>query len=144
MPNEIRNYQAKLRARAATIEEDLLTIIRSYEDEILDANREQMMQGLDAQGDSLGEYESEQYAIMKEAYNPLGVVDLRLTGSFHNLMRLYADSFPVYIWSEDGKTEEIVAKYGDIFGLIEESGSWLNRTPRLKAAITEYLKNIYL
>lgn len=100
------------------IREGFVVILKRHEQFILDLNREQMMAGLDADGQPLGEYQSEEYAIMKLAYNPAGVVDLRLTGSFHNEMFITDEGG---IWSTDSKTEKLVELYGNIFGLTEAS-----------------------
>lgn len=118
----LRDTATKL--KNITVEQQLKRleeIIRKTGTAVLDLNRRQLMQGVDSNGLSLGEYKSEAYARMKRTLNPNGVVDLKLTGSFHENFFI-ASEIPLIIWSYDEKTDDLVAKYGEeIFGLTYES-----------------------
>lgn len=103
-------------------EEEISKIIRESEKEILDLNKQQLFKGEDATGKSLGEYISKSYAKFKLLLNPLGVVDLMLTGKFYDGFFLKKYSFPIKIDSKDPKRDALVKRKGEnIFGLNEES-----------------------
>jgi hypothetical protein len=55
-----------------------------------DLNREQMVRGYDRDDERIGAYASEQYENEKRRMNPAasGWVDLKYTGSFHNLLTM--------------------------------------------------------
>jgi hypothetical protein len=112
------------RLKGISIEEQgeaLAEIINRNQAIILDLNKQQLMEGIDSKGRSLGEYANEAYAKMKMAFNPMGVVDLRLVGDFHDNFFL-ASELPIQIWSYDEKTDWLVKKYGrDLFGTTEKN-----------------------
>lgn len=102
-------------------EKELEDIIRRGEQAIVDMNKGQLMAGVNSDGSGLGQYASKSYAEMKRTLNPRGVVDLKLTGSFHDNF-FVAVELPLTIWSYDSKTDDLVKKYGrNIFGLTEEN-----------------------
>ena len=80
-----------------------------------------MHKGLNADGDPIGQYQSEIYAEMKHSMNPLpgfGVPDLKLTGAFYRATSVSVGSQTLKIDSSDSKSTELQAKYGkEIFGL---------------------------
>ena len=116
--------QTATRLKNITVQKQLKKleeIIQETNEVVLDLNRGQLMQGVDASGLSLGSYKSEWYAKMKRTLNPRGVVDLKLTGSFHDNF-FVASEVPLIIFSYDEKASDLVAKYGkEIFGLTEDS-----------------------
>lgn len=139
----LKEYSRKLRDNARNIERDLLDILAKHEEYILDLNREQMMRGIKSDGESIGEYKSESYEIMKELFNPRKVVDLRLTGSFHNEMYLVLEEMPGSIWSKDEKTEMLVNRYGrEIFGLTDENKERIKR--RIEKDVEDYYRKLFL
>jgi len=109
------------RLSADEMKQKLAELVQETSEEVLNMNRAQLMQGMDSQGNSLGKYQSESYARFKRTLNPRGVVDLKLTGSFHENFFI-ASEVPLIIWSYDEKTNDLVEKYGeDIFGLTEDN-----------------------
>lgn len=124
MGNPFREYAKHLRTiTERVVEKDLLTVIKEHEITALDLNTAQLMRGEDSQGHFVNPpYQSIDYAEMKLHLNPAGVVDLKLTGRFHNSFYLRAGSFPISIWARDKKTNMLVAKYGaKIFNLQQGS-----------------------
>ena len=88
--------------------------------------QEQLLKGEDGSGNQLPMYKSEAYADYKLSKNPLGVTDLRDTGSFYNHMRLiiaggaFGGDFEII--STDDKYSKLVKKYGyQIMDLNRES-----------------------
>lgn len=88
--------------------------------------QEQLLKGEDGSGNQLPYYRSEAYADYKLSKNPLGVTDLRDTGSFYDHMRLviaggaFGGDFSII--STDDKYTKLVKKYGyQIMDLSEES-----------------------
>jgi hypothetical protein len=103
------------------LEAELINIIHRNQQVIIDLNIGQLMKGVDSKGASLGQYKNPKYAKMKKTLNPKGVVDLRLTGHFHQNF-FVASEVPLIIFSYDIKTDELVKKYGAaIFGLTKDS-----------------------
>lgn len=91
---------------------------------MVDLNVDQMMQGLNAEGQEIGEYRSPSYAEFKQYMNSRPapfVPDLRLTGSFHSRMFAKRSGDEITFSSTDWKTDALVDKYGAIFGLTEEN-----------------------
>jgi len=126
-------------------EKDLLEIVRDHSREIIDLNQSQLLHGQDANGKSLGQYHNEAYAAYKRILNPLGVVDLKLTGSFYDHMFVRANSWPVTIDSTDSKRDMLIQgdAYGeDAFGLQEENKSKLAKGPLKEAAKGYYRRQI--
>jgi hypothetical protein len=98
--------------------EDMLEIVKSHRDELVDLNIAQMMEGIDSKGKRLAPYRNPQYAAIKRQLNPRGVRDYRLTGAFHRDMYLDARQFPVEFDSSNYKTPRLTEGDGaDIFGL---------------------------
>lgn len=78
--------------------------------------QEQLLKGEDGTGNQLPPYRSEAYADYKLSKNPLGVTDLKDTGSFYQHMRLvigggaFGGGFSII--STDDKYAKLVKKYG--------------------------------
>ena len=86
--------------------------------------RDQLLQGLKADGTKIGKYRNSFYAEKKHAQNPLagfGNVDLKLTGDLYSELFVDVRSSSFVIDSADEKTGELVKKYGDPFGLTSDS-----------------------
>lgn len=140
---KLKDYAKRLRIKASRVEQDLLAILAKHEEFILDLNREQMMQGIKANGAKIGEYKSETYEIMKLLYNPRGVMDLRLSGSFHNKMYMILDKLPGSIFSSDEKTEMLVNRYGkEIFGLTPANKERVRKL--IEKDVTEYYRKLFM
>lgn len=103
------------------VDDGLLAIVKKHSAQIVDLNIDQLMHGENAEGGLLGTYKSEPYARFKRTLNPLGVLDLRLTGDFQNGFFLEADAFPVTVFSRDNKTPKLTAFYDNIFGFTVKS-----------------------
>lgn len=99
-----------------------LKVIDDHSKEFIKLNEEQLFEGKTAKGTNIKPpYASDSYANYKLKYNPLGVVDLFLTGAFYGSFFLYTTQFPVFVFATDEKTNKLIDKYGaDIFGLTKE------------------------
>jgi hypothetical protein len=107
------------------------------EEKILDVNRQQLDQGKDAKGDSLGKYRNFKY---KNRFEP---VDLKLTGDFRNKMTMTEGKKSSEIFSQDQKNDKLVKRYGkDIFGINKQYQSNVAEIvrPTIGTIIKEKLK----
>lgn len=118
---DIEKYIAHLQNTAPRQEEIVLEVIRRNEPTLVDLNTAQLMEGKDADGNSLGEYRNQDYARFKQTLNPRGVVDLKLEGDFHESFYIEAQRFPVFADARDPKTGKLVDTYGKILGFTKES-----------------------
>lgn len=94
--------------------------------EYIDANREQMMDGLRNDGNTIGSppgrpYMSLKYAKEKNEMNSrpgIGNPDLKLTGAFHASMQMDVQNDVILVTATDPKAEDLEKKYGSrIYGL---------------------------
>lgn len=89
-----------------------------------DMNREQLTFGYNTEGGAVGLYRSEAYARLKKSIgsrSPFGTVDLKLTGDFHSGIFASRRGDDLIFGSTDGKTADLVSRYGPILGLTKES-----------------------
>jgi hypothetical protein len=115
--------------------------VRSLETVIVSLNTRQLMQGVTSEGKSLGEYKNKWYAKFKRTLNPRGVVDLKLTGAFHESFFL-EDSLPIKIYASDPKTKKLTQEFSEkLFGLTQESKRILV-VGHLKDKIVDYQKSL--
>lgn len=95
------------------------------EQKIVEMNREQMEVGVTSKGQTIDPtYRSAQYAQFKKkigSRSPVGIPNLKLTGSFHEKMQMEIDDRSYSIYSTDDKERDLTAKYKDIFGLNAEN-----------------------
>ena len=87
---------------------------------IVDYQKEQMLQGINAKGTRIGKYKNKAYAKKKNQMNPLpglGNVDLKLTGSFQSKIKIAVDKDKFRIESGDSKNQMLQQHYSSIFGL---------------------------
>lgn len=129
--------------KQATVQEqenNLLSIIRSHEAQLVDLNTRQLLAGENADGGSIGEYKSDSYATFKKSLNPAGVVDLKLTGAFHDSFFLEADKFPVTVFARDSKTGLLAEKYDKIFGFTPKSKEEIKED--IKAEVQDYYRGL--
>ena len=104
-----------------------VNVLDDMKSEVVNLQREQMMDGRNKLGEEIGTYRSIVYADMKHRMNPRpgnGVPDLRLTGAFHDGIKLETSpaSKTYVITSTDPKTNALIKKYGSkIFGLDSRS-----------------------
>lgn len=107
------------RLRRTNMEQVMLRSIQRHEAEVVDINTRQLLEGNDSEGNALDPpYRSAKYADFKLSLNPRGVVDLKLTGDFHNSFFVKVDKFPIILDATDPKAPELEAKYGkQIYGI---------------------------
>ena len=92
----------------------LLTFVKANENALIDFNTRQLLEGKDSFDKAIDPiYASAGYAEMKLHLNPRGVVDLKLTGEFHNSIFIDANQYPIIFKSSDSKADELLAKYGE-------------------------------
>lgn len=104
-----------------SITEEVLSLMREESEAIIALNHSQLLlRGEDSEGKSLGSYSNPEYEAAKKFLNPNGVVDLKLTGRFHDSWFMEADSFPVTFDATDSKRDMLINQdgYGEnVFGL---------------------------
>ncbi len=118
--NKLKKYIAHLRTFTPEKQEgDILQIIGNYQNVIVDMNTNQLMAGIDAAQHRISPpYSSKRYAEFKLFLNPAGVVDLRVTGEFHEGFFISINKFPIEFDSKDKKAADLKKKYGaNIFGI---------------------------
>jgi len=89
-----------------------------------DMNREQLELGINAEDGDVGFYRSLSYARLKKSIgsrSPFGIADLKLTGDFHSGIFARRRGDDLIFGSTDGKTADLVSRYGPILGLTKES-----------------------
>lgn len=103
-----------------------LEVIEYYRTDIIKLLQDQLFHGEDGKGNPLLPYREEEYADYKRTLNPLGVTDLKLTGSFYEHMAMVTDFSSIGgmafdIISTDKKYKSLLKKYGmDIMTLGDE------------------------
>lgn len=109
------------RVQAFDVEAVTVASMEEVAPDITKRQREQMKQGLNAEGERIGRYRNPDYARMKHAMNAvpgLGNVDLKLTGEFSREIYTEIRGDQVIIDSTNEKTNDLAKKYGEvIFGL---------------------------
>lgn len=130
--SKVTEIMSRLRTRG-TIElqeQALLGIIRKNENEILDANTEQLFKGELSTGAEIKPPYSFLTQQIKEYKNqPTDRVTLKDEGEFYQKFTLIADKFPVLFDSNSFKTPKLTEKYGDdIFGLNQKNVDELVQT----------------
>lgn len=138
---DLHNKLNKLTERE--LEYMLLRVIKQNEELFIDANTGQLMAGKDNNDNPIEPpYASALYAAFKLTLNPAGVVDLKLTGDFHESFVLRTNQFPLLIGATDPKTEDLRNKYGDdIFGITEQGLAEINQG-YLKEQIQNQYRNL--
>jgi hypothetical protein len=118
---ELKRRWSKIDVKRAAI-----SIVSERKEDIIDKNREQLMDGFDKEKKRLKKYASAAYAAKKNKRNPSPGYwnpDLYDKGGFQNSMKLNIQSKNMYeITSTDSKTPDLKEKYGDtIFGLTTDN-----------------------
>ena len=119
-------------------------IVIENKKQILDLNREKQLfdMGIDADGNLLQGYKPITIAIKKqkgEVYNRTTLLD---TGDFYKGFDLLLRNGVISIYSKDSKSMDLVDKYGNIFGLIEENQLIVNNKivlPEIWTFLRKYL-----
>ena len=140
----IKDYIDKLKEYTPERQaEDVYSIFIRYTSVILDLNTDQLMHGYDSEGQPLEPYKSAMYAEFKLTLNPRGVVDLKLTGDFHNSFYISSKEFPLTIDAKDSKRNKLVTRYGiQIFNLTEESKKILF-AGYVQGDVNQYYRGVY-
>lgn len=103
-------------------EADLFEIFKRHEAAALDLNIGQLMQGKDAQGNFIEPGYTERTKQIKKARGQrYDVVTTRNEGDFHQGFFIEGSNFPARFNSTDWKSDFLTEKYGDLFGLDEQS-----------------------
>lgn len=123
-------------------DEILDSAILENESEIIDAQVQQMREGFNSNGEIIGEYQNPEYAKAKKAMGsiaPYGIVDLRLTSSFQNQIKMQVTNDAIKLDSDDEKDVTLINWYGrKIFGLTPERLGEINQ----KSILPSYLKRL--
>lgn len=105
------------------IEEIAVQTTRQFEAEILDMNTEnQLMKGVDADGDSLGKYAPLTISIKQAKGQPTDRVTLKDTGDFHQSFFARFNGKFITIGATDEKAQKLEDGYGKaIYGLSDKN-----------------------
>lgn len=98
--------------------------IHDSRETIVEKQRDQLLHGIRANGKMIGKYRSKVYAAKKFAQNPLagfGNMDWKLEGDVHRDLFVDVREDIYIIDSADSKTGDLIERFGDPFGLTEES-----------------------
>lgn len=89
----------------------------------LDYNTESQLyeRGIDADGNSLGEYTPFTVETKRRKGQPTDRVTLKDEGDFHRGFFATTDKFPIVFGSSDPKADMLEDKYGNIFGLTTDN-----------------------
>lgn len=116
-------------------------------DALVDIQSQQMRLGLNSQGQKIGWYRSERYAVFKRDWGsiaPFRVPDLFLHGDFQGGLTVKYDGEKLVFTSTDVKTPKLVDMYGEeIFGLDDDSAEMLKEevfTPDMARRIRKVVK----
>lgn len=119
------------------IQDHLKKEVREYEAQIIDYVVDRWRHGKGVNGDVIGKYQNEDYAIFKHQQNPLagfGNVDLMLNEDLKNGLFLEERSNMFIIKSRDKKYQMLANKYGE-----EEFGI---TTQQMTEIIAEIKQNV--
>lgn len=113
------------RINALDVSSESQYAIDETREQLAKRQQHQMLHGLNAKGEKIGEYKNPLYAEAKHRFNPLageGNVDLRLTGAFHKGIFVDVRTDTFVIESGDKKSGDLQERYGsDVFGLNEDT-----------------------
>ena len=147
MATTVRDYIDKAKRVQSQIGNEIDDIARSFEDEILDLNREEQIfkRGIDIDGQLLGKYRQNlsgnTRGYPKEGGTPFNFYDTGQLFSKFNLLSK-GNQNKMTIENTDGKSKILADKYGEFVGLTEENKRKLNYEiiyPELMKFIKTYL-----
>ena len=148
MATTVRDYIEKAKRVQSQIGNEIDDIARTYEEEILDLNREEQIfkRGLDINGALLGKYKDDYLqgntrGYPKEGGTPFNFYDTGQLFSKFNLLSK-GNQNKITIENTDGKAKLLADKYGEFVGLTEENKYKLNYEiiyPELMKFIKQYL-----
>ncbi len=143
---DIDKYYKKI--STYNLDKALVRVLKKLEAEIIDANILQHTElGVDSSGVSISSYApyTQTTVFLKRLDNTLSsgdptIVNLNDTESFHDKFKIIWGVVDHEITSTDSKTDELVDKYGDIFGLTDASLNDLK--PAIMQLLIEDIKNV--
>ena len=147
MATTVRDYIEKAKRVQSQIGGEIDDIARTYEDKILDLNREDQIfkKGIDIDGQLLGKYRNNlrgnTRGYPKEAGDPFNFFDTGALFSGFNLLS-EGNKNKITIENTDSKAKLLATKYGEFVGLTEENKRKLNYDiiyPELMKFIKTYL-----
>ena len=147
MATTVRDYIEKAKRVQSQIGNEIDDIARTYEDKILDLNREDQIfkKGIDIDGQTLGIYRQNlrgnTRGYPKEAGDPFNFFDTGALFSGFNLLS-EGNKNKITIENTDSKAKLLATKYGEFVGLTEENKKKLNYDiiyPELMKFIKTYL-----
>jgi hypothetical protein len=118
----VKAIQRKLKALKNQMPAVLDLTVEQTKDKIIELNKNQLLHGLDASGNKIGEYKNLNYAIRKFSLNNLagfGMKDYRLTGDYYAAIYAIISNGKLTIGSSDGKNKWL--DFEGEFGLTPES-----------------------
>lgn len=138
-------HELKLRWSKIDVKRAAISIIAERKEDIIDKNREQLMDGFNKDKRKLKKYASPSYAAKKNRRNPspgYGNPDLYDKGNFQQAMKLNIQSTNLYeITSSDSKTSDLKKKYGaEIFGLTTDNKEDV-KYEIINPGLVTYIKN---
>ena len=150
MAISVQRFQNRLQSllQGNKIEEIVQKIVLSDEERLKERKEWEFTRGLRPNNTKIGKYRDAEYAFFKQAINPLGdgYVDLLLTRSFLNKMRLQADVKREFIFnSSDPKQDKLLGMYG--LDILKINQKWFEERQtqiykfRLTFEINKYLRN---
>ena len=125
------------RLQAVNIPREAEEALIDSSQELVNAQKDQLLRGIRKDGKLIGKYKNKAYAAKKAALNPLaglGNVDLKLTGQLYKDVFVDVRSDVFVLDSADIKTGGLIKKYGDPFGLTPQSR---------ETVIKEKLRKVY-
>ena len=108
--------------RRISVEKIVARNLKNNEAELVDLNTSQLYSGVDANGQSLGEYSPFTKELKQAKGQPTDRITLKDEGDFYDGFGLVRNDFPFLLTSSDSKTSELTQMYGEkIFGLTAEN-----------------------
>ena len=109
------------RARAINIPDLKRKAVTNKGTLLVELQRKQIRQGVNAKGGILGSYRSDSYSAFKQTLSTYqarpGVPDLYLRGDFHKGIKMQLSGDEYFLDSDDEKSVQLQVKYEGIFGL---------------------------
>lgn len=119
----IFDYLQNAKKAKSELPKEVENIVVKNKKQILDLNREKQLfdLGIGSDGKLLREYKPFTIALKKQKGAPYDRTTLLNDGSFYKGFDLLVRNGVINIFSRDTKSMDLVDKYGNIFGLIEEN-----------------------
>lgn len=144
MATYLDGYLSKLELFRNGIDDSVESKVLEHESEIREMIKRRWKLGKRPNGDLIGYYRDIDYAIFKQTINPSagGDVDLILTGSLSNKIKLVLSGKGIEVISTDDKFDAISDKYGlDNFNVTEDEEKQI-LDEVMSEVLTEFFNNI--